>query len=99
MTKEKAEYLQNKYKTFITVWQTSRDIYEVRNVLAAKGWTTAMENIHSPWQHQPLRTKDVKNYARRLRKKGIKLNDLYEPYEQWQVDYDALKEHADTVGK
>ena len=99
MTKERAQYFSDKYKTFITVWQTSENVHEVQNTLKREhGWTRNMETC---WKPEPLEINDVKSYANRLRKKGIKLKDLYEAHEYgtyWVVDYNELKEFADTVG-
>ena len=100
MTKERAQYFSDKYKTFITVWQTSANVHEVRDILTEKGWTKDMENLHRVCK-TPLDIQDVKSYANRLRKKGIELKDLYLAHEAgtyFTVNYDALKELADTVG-
>ena len=97
MTKERAQYFQNKYETFITVWQTSADVHEVLDILIEKGWTKNMETYHRP---EPLDILDVKSYANRLRKKGVKLKELYERHEygtHWVVNYAYLTELADTV--
>ena len=98
MTKDRAQHFSNKYKTFITVWQTSANVHEVRDILTEKGWT---KNMETSWNPEPLDIQDVKSYAYRLRRKGINLKDLYEADEYgtyFTVNYDALKELADTVG-
>jgi len=99
MTKERAQYFYDKYQTFITVWQTSADVHEVLDTLKRDhGWTRNMETCRNM---EPLQINDVKSYANRLRKKGIKLKELYERHEYgtyWVVDYNELKQFADTVG-
>ena len=100
MTKERAKYFSDKYKTFITVWQTSANVHEVRDILTKKGWTKNMEAPGYRGQ-PPLEIHDVNSYANRLRNKGIKLKKLYERGEYgtyFTVNYDALKQFADTVG-
>jgi hypothetical protein len=97
MTRDRAQHFFNKYKTFITVWQTSANVHEVRDILTEKGWTRNMETC---WDPEPLELQDVKSYAYRLRKKGINLKDLYEAEEYgdgYVVDYEALKHLADAV--
>ena len=100
MTKEQKDYYENKYQTFIRVWQTSDSINEVKIRLSEQhNWSINME---VGYRMRPLNLTTVRAYARRIRERGVFLKVLpmgVEPkvVENHPVDYDALNSYAESL--
>jgi hypothetical protein len=101
MTEQQKEYFENKYKTFIRVWQTSDSINEVRMRLSEQhNWFINMDRTggrYSPLQ--PLTLTAVRSYYRRITKKGVLLKELplgveSKPFIHSYVDYKKLADWA-----
>jgi len=99
ISQSKVEYTFNKYKTFIEVWNNSKDIEEVRNTLLYKhGWYAGMEERWTDRDHNDrhLSLNNVKGYENRLRRKGVQLRYLHDsvdtPYNE--IDYSMLNDFA-----
>ena len=100
MTREKAEYLENKYRTFIKIWQTSNSVNEVCRILHDRyGWHDGMETDDSYYHRDYLSLRCARNYAWRLRKKGVQLKEhrgspIWGPDHAWAVDYTELNKYS-----
>ena len=100
MTKEQKEYYENKYQTFIRVWQTSDSINEVKIRLSEQhNWSI---NMDTGYGLRPLNLITVRAYAKRISERGVFLKALpigVEPkvVENHPVDYDALNSYAESL--
>jgi len=101
MTREKIEYLENKYRTFIKIWQTSNSVNEVCRILHDRyGWHDGMETDDNFYHQDYLSSQCARSYARRLRKKGVSLKDLTYHWvrpPRYSVNYTELNEYSQQV--